>query len=135
MAQLMPLPLTVSCFSKIHIGFTFLVPVYPGSKCGKGGLLVPAYRVVPDQRPLNGRCCCCCLCFSTFRLTGECLLLLCWIYFFPCQAKALAWGNVSEMTRLCRVGRKTTTESSSRVICCFCVNVRIARPTALLIVA
>jgi len=23
MAQLMPLPLTVSCFSKIHIGFTF----------------------------------------------------------------------------------------------------------------
>ena len=25
MAQLMPLPLTVSCFSKIHIGFTFLV--------------------------------------------------------------------------------------------------------------
>ena len=31
MAQLMPLPLTVSCFSKIQIGFTFLVPVYPGS--------------------------------------------------------------------------------------------------------
>ena len=31
MAQLMPLPLTVSCFSKIHIGFTFLVPAYPGS--------------------------------------------------------------------------------------------------------
>jgi len=30
-AQLMPLPLTVSCSSKIHIGFTFLVPAYPGS--------------------------------------------------------------------------------------------------------
>ena len=29
-AQLMPLPLTVSCFSKIQIGFTFLVPAYPG---------------------------------------------------------------------------------------------------------
>jgi len=29
-AQLMPLPLTVSCFSKIHIGFTFLVPAHPG---------------------------------------------------------------------------------------------------------
>ena len=28
MAQLMPLPLTVSCFSKIQIGFTFLVPSY-----------------------------------------------------------------------------------------------------------
>ena len=29
--QLMPLPLTVSCFSKIQIGFTFLVLVHPGS--------------------------------------------------------------------------------------------------------
>jgi len=31
MAQLMALPLTVSCFSKIQIGFIFLVPAYPGS--------------------------------------------------------------------------------------------------------
>ena len=31
MAQLMPLPLTVSCFSKIQIGFAFLVPAHPGS--------------------------------------------------------------------------------------------------------
>jgi len=31
MAKLMPLPLTVSCSSKIQIGFTFLVPAYPGS--------------------------------------------------------------------------------------------------------
>ena len=31
MAQLMPLPLTVSCFSKIQIGFTFLVLAHPGS--------------------------------------------------------------------------------------------------------
>ena len=30
MAQLMPLPLTVSCFSKVQIGFTFLVPAYLG---------------------------------------------------------------------------------------------------------
>jgi len=30
-AQLMPLPLIVSCFSKIQIGFTFLVPAHPGS--------------------------------------------------------------------------------------------------------
>ena len=29
-AQLMPLPLTVSCFSKIQIGFAFLVPAHPG---------------------------------------------------------------------------------------------------------
>ena len=31
MAQLMPLPLTVSRFSKIQIGFTFLVPADMGS--------------------------------------------------------------------------------------------------------
>jgi len=31
MAHLMPLLLTVPCFSKIQIGFTFLVPAYPGS--------------------------------------------------------------------------------------------------------
>jgi len=31
MAHLMPLPLTVSCFSKIQIGFAFLVPAHPGS--------------------------------------------------------------------------------------------------------
>jgi len=37
MAQLVPLPLTVSCFSKIQIGFTFLVPAYPGIP-GKGAV-------------------------------------------------------------------------------------------------
>ena len=31
MVQLMPLPLTFCCFSKIQIGFTFLVPAHPGS--------------------------------------------------------------------------------------------------------
>jgi len=31
MAHLMPLPLTVSCFSKIQIGFTFLLPAHLGS--------------------------------------------------------------------------------------------------------
>ena len=31
MTQLMPLPLTVSCFSKIQISITFLVPAHPGS--------------------------------------------------------------------------------------------------------
>jgi len=45
MAQLMPVPLTVSCFSKIQIGFTFLVP---------------AHRVVMEKGPLNG-CVCVCL--------------------------------------------------------------------------
>ena len=31
MAKLMPLPLTVSCFSEIQIGFFFLVLAHPGS--------------------------------------------------------------------------------------------------------
>jgi len=40
----MPLPLTVSCFSKIQIGFTFLVPANLGS---------------PEKGPLNGCVCVC----------------------------------------------------------------------------
>ena len=39
MAQLMPLPLTVSCFIKIRIGITFLVPAHvgrPGKRAVKG---------------------------------------------------------------------------------------------------
>ena len=42
-AQLMPLPLTVSCFSKVQIGFTFLVPAHPGS---------------PGQRAVKWACVC-----------------------------------------------------------------------------
>ena len=44
MAQLMPLPLTVSCFSKIQIGFTFLIPAHSGSP-GKTGVCVYMYRI------------------------------------------------------------------------------------------
>jgi len=36
MAQLMPLRLIVSCFSKIQIGFTFLLPAHLGSPGKKG---------------------------------------------------------------------------------------------------
>ena len=36
-AQLMPLPHTVSCFSKVQIGCTCLVPAHPGSP-GKGAV-------------------------------------------------------------------------------------------------
>jgi len=47
MTQLMPLPLTVSCFSKIQIGFTFLVLAQPGS---------------PGQRAIKWVCVCVCVC-------------------------------------------------------------------------
>jgi len=40
MAQLMPLPLTVSCFSKIQIGFTFLVLADPGSPGKRASKLI-----------------------------------------------------------------------------------------------
>jgi len=45
-AQLMPLPLTVSCFSKIQIGFTFLAPARLGS---------------PGQRAVKRVCVCGCM--------------------------------------------------------------------------
>ena len=40
MAQLMPLPLTVSCFSKIQIGFAFLVPAHTGGPVQRAVKLV-----------------------------------------------------------------------------------------------
>ena len=46
MVQLMPLPLTVSCFSKIQIGFTFLIPARPGC---------------PGQRAIKRVCVCVCV--------------------------------------------------------------------------
>jgi len=56
MFQLMPLPLTVSCFSKIHIGFTFLVPAHPGS---------PGHRAVKRV----------CVCVCVVYITSDCLCL------------------------------------------------------------
>ena len=53
MAQLMPLPLTVSCFSKIRIGFTFLVPAHPGSP-GKGAVKQVCVCVCIDFSVLVG---------------------------------------------------------------------------------
>jgi len=53
-SQLMPLPLTVSCFSKIQIGFTFLVPAHLGS---------------PGKGPLNG---------CVFHITIATVRLLVW---------------------------------------------------------
>ena len=47
MSQLMPLPLTVSCFSRIQIGFTFLVLAHLGSP-GNGGVCVCVLFVRPD---------------------------------------------------------------------------------------
>jgi len=51
MAQLMSPPLTVSCFSKIQTGFTFLVPAHPGS-AGKRAvkrMCVAGYKVARHE--------------------------------------------------------------------------------------
>jgi len=47
MAQLMLLPLTVSCFTKIQIGFTFLVLAHPGSRGKRAIKLVCVCACMP----------------------------------------------------------------------------------------
>ena len=51
MAQLMPLPLTVSCSSKIQIGFTFLVPAHLGSHGERAVKRVCVYVKHRDNQP------------------------------------------------------------------------------------
>jgi len=58
MAQLMPLPLTVSCFSKIQIGFAFLVLAHPGS---------------PGQRAVKWVCVRACVCVHAFVRACVCV--------------------------------------------------------------
>ena len=67
-AQLMPLPLTISCSSKIHIGFTFVVPAHLGS---------------PGQRAVKQVCVCLVIClergtdFNTTQLMPLSLTISC----------------------------------------------------------
>ena len=86
MAQLMPLPLTVSCFSKIQIGFTFLVPAHPGS---------------PGQRAVKRVCVCVCLCdkvpVSTF--VDHCASLYLLTYCLMSRCSAAARREVSPQSR------------------------------------
>ena len=55
MAQLMPLPLTVSCFSKIQIGFHFLVLAHPGSP-GKRAVKRVCVCKFSDRSPCDLAC-------------------------------------------------------------------------------
>ena len=71
MTKLMPLSLTISCFSKIQIGFTFLVPA------------VRPTRVVPEKGPLNG-CVCVCACVRACVRACVCVGLLCFFFFVIC---------------------------------------------------
>jgi len=65
MVQLTPLPLTVSCFSEIQIGFTFLVSAHPDS---------------PRQRAVkHARVCVCCGCLSVLNSRINILQFACGI--------------------------------------------------------
>jgi len=62
MAQLMPMPLAVSCFSKIQICCTFLVPAHLGS---------------PRKRAIKRVCVCYCVCALEFCTGAGALKFLC----------------------------------------------------------
>ena len=69
MAQLMPLTLIVSCFCKIQIGFTFLVPADPGSA---GKKAIKWVCVCVRVRVLARACTCVCSgrCLQCFDAVG-----------------------------------------------------------------
>jgi len=73
-AQLMPLPLTVSCFSKIQIGFTYLVPAHPDS---------PGKRAVKRV--------CVCVCRAHYKHMHVCICL--YIYHL-CNMTAFSFNVV-----------------------------------------
>jgi len=67
MTQLMPMPLTVSCFSKIQIGCTVLVPAHPGSPgqravkrvCVCVYIQSPSHclsHILPSEKNFSGLC-------------------------------------------------------------------------------
>jgi len=68
MAQLMPLPLTVSCFSKIQICFAFLVPAHPGSP----GWMAAERVCVRRWREMRVSCRFFCLSRATLTATTYC---------------------------------------------------------------
>jgi len=66
MALLMPLLLTISCFSRIQIGVAFLVPAHPGS---------------PGNGPLNV-----CVCKEVRHSRGDQVLCWVWAYDVDCNS-------------------------------------------------
>ena len=120
MAQQMLLPLTVPCFSKIQIGFIFLVPAHPGS---------------PGQRANKWLCVCVGL-IPTYYATMQIIPLhihgskeVCTPYTYPVMLELLTNSYSSLGTTLCyqlqlkkSVGRYTqTTMSSTGTIYCLTI--------------
>ena len=82
MAPLMPLPLTASCFHKIQIGFTFLVPAHlgsPGKRAVKRVCVLLLDSLCSFVRSQNPFCC------VSILLMGSWCVLDCfdWVFEFP----------------------------------------------------
>ena len=85
MAQLVPLPLTVSCFSEVQIGFTFLLPAHPGS---------PGQRAVKRAHVCVSVCVCVCVCLLTqVDLHSGCKTVLFMGFAYYCSIIRLVVGN------------------------------------------
>ena len=120
MAQLMPLPLTDSCFSKIQIGFTFLVPAHPGS---------------PGKRAVKRVCVCVCVIIQNNKLcilfpftTVLCTLTTaCSMSKFEFKQKYVQWKKSSQTTdktvhivaALPSIGCHRGLEPFTRLVNCF----------------
>jgi len=101
--QLMPLPLTVSCFSEIQIGLTFLVPAHPGS---------------PGQRAVKWVCVCVCVracvracaCVCTCSLVSDVVILV--LSAPVCQSSSTRFTRCEQVPG---GGRPRVVSSSGRV--------------------
>ena len=87
-AHLMPLPLTVSCFIKIQIGFTFLVPAHLGS---------------PGQRAVKRLCVCVCVfIFITLTICS----VTSWLLQLIVTVLCLLWVFVTSRDKLVELRQK-----------------------------
>ena len=106
MAQLMPLPLTVSCFSKIQIGSTFLVPAHPGS---------PGQRAVKRVCVSHSDC----LQFSTLNWDsngGDSLLGFVSVNLLSNELTQILNAHHLNYARLCDIMANTSLRTTRRVI-------------------
>ena len=108
MAQLMPLPLTVSCFSKTQIGFAFLVLAHPGS---------------PGQRAVKRVCVCVCVLRCFHHYTFHLLPVIIYTQTFPFYFLYLLSDHASKLLTCLFLLKLPYTHSRLKLptppFCCF----------------